>query len=278
MKLVLAGSPEISIKAFEKIIENFDVLAIVTQPDRPKGRGMKFESTPVAKLAEKHGIKVFKPHKIKDISKEIINLNFDMFLTFAFGQWIPNDILQAGKYKPTNIHGSLLPKYRGAAPIHYAILSGDKEIGITFMEMAEQMDSGDMYFKASKTIDEYTTTGEGFKIVSELAAENIVQWLHKIEKNEFKPESQGNNFSLSPKIEKSFAELKSSLTKGEAIRKIRGLNPFPGAFIFIDNKRLKVFDVCENNDSDSIELSFKDGNLYAVDYQWEGKSRKKQNN
>lgn len=274
MKIILAGSPEISIKAFENIINNFEVLAIVTQPDRPKGRGMKMVETPVSTLGKKHGIKVYKPEKIKDITNELFALNYDMFLTFAYGQWIPDELLYFGKYKATNIHGSLLPKYRGAAPIHYAILNGDKEIGITFMQMITQMDAGDMYFKASEKIDEYTTTGQGFEIISKLAAENIVKWLHLIEKGEYKPEAQGDKFSLSPKIEKSFAELKNDLTIEQATRKIRGLNPFPGAFILINNKRLKVFDVRDKQVDNSIELEFADGKIYAVDYQWEGKPRK----
>lgn len=274
MKIILAGSPEISIKAFEKIIKNFEVLAIVTQPDRPKGRGMKMIETPVSALGKKYGIKVYKPEKIKDITSELLDLNYDMFLTFAYGQWVPDELLYFGKYKATNIHGSLLPKYRGAAPIHYAILNGDKEIGITFMQMVTQMDAGDMYFKASEKIDEYTTTGQGFEIVSKLASDNIVEWLKLIEKGDYKATPQGEKFSLSPKIEKSFAQLKNDLTIEQATRKIRGLNPFPGAFILINNKRLKVFDVREENIDNSIELEFTNGKLYAVEYQWEGKPKK----
>lgn len=273
MKIVLAGSPEISIKAFEQVINNFEVLAIVTQPDRPKGRGMKMVETPVSALGKKHGIKVFKPEKIKDITKELLDLNFDMFLTFAYGQWVPDEILNFGKYKATNIHGSLLPKYRGAAPIHYAILNGDKEIGITFMQMITQMDAGNMYFKASVPINENTTTGEGFEIISKLAADNIVNWLKLMEQGKYESIPQGENFSLSPKIEKSFAELKSDLTIHEATRKVRGLNPFPGAFIIINNKRLKVFNVSKTQVDNSIELKFKDGKIFTVDYQWEGKPR-----
>ena len=175
MKIVLAGSPEISVQAFENIINNFHVVAIVTQPDKPRGRGMKTSPTPVAILGAKHNIKVFKPHKIGQIKDDLVALDFDLFLSFAFGQYVPSSILNLGTYKPLNIHGSLLPKYRGAAPIHYAILNQDQEIGITLMEMTKEMDAGNMLFKASAKIESHTTTGQAFDIISDLAADNIVQ-------------------------------------------------------------------------------------------------------
>ena len=273
MKIVLAGSPSISVKAFEEVIKNFDVVAVVTQPDRKKGRGMKMQQTEVADLADKYGITTFKPNKVSEIFEDLKALEFDLFLTFAFGQFIPTKVLNLGKFKPMNIHGSLLPKYRGAAPIHYAILNGDSEIGITLMEMVKEMDAGDMYFKASRNIDETTTTGEGFEIISELAAENIVEWVRLIEKGEVNPQPQGDDFTLSPKIEKSYAELKLSLTTEEAMRKIKGLNPFPGAFIMIENKRLKVFNASKDEVPNSIKLEFSNGNLYATEFQREGKKR-----
>lgn len=175
MKIVLAGSPTISVRTFQRVIDNFDVVAIVTQPDKPKGRGMKLASTPVSELGEKNNIKVIKPKKISEAYDELKSLEFDLFLTFAYGQFIPTKILKLGKFKPLNIHGSLLPKYRGAAPIHYAILNGDNEIGITLMEMIKEMDAGKMYAKASETIDpDKTTTGQAFAIISKLAEQNIV--------------------------------------------------------------------------------------------------------
>ena len=273
MKIVLAGSPDISLGAFKEVIKNFDVVAIVTQPDKPRGRGMKLSETPVAKLGKENNIKVFKPEKIITISKELEELEYDLFLTFAYGQYIPEIILSQGKFPPLNIHGSLLPKYRGAAPIHYAILNGDNEIGITLIEMIDEMDAGDMAFKASQKIDENTTTGDGFEIVSNLAKNNIVAWLKQVENNNVKFEKQPKSFTLSPKIKKEFCELQSNMTKKEAIRKIRGLNPFPGAFVQIENKRIKIFNVKEKEIKNSIELKFIDGSLYATDYQYESKKR-----
>ena len=275
MKIVLAGSPMISIAAFEKVINNFDVVAIVTQPDRKQGRGMKLQETAVASLGSKHGIKVFKEEKIGTLFEDLKELDFDILLTFAFGQWIPTKILGLGKYKPVNIHGSLLPKYRGAAPIHHAILNGDKEMGITLIEMIKEMDAGDMFFKASEEITENTTTGEGFEIISKLAEENICDWLTKIESGDVSPMKQSETFTVAPKIEKAFSQLENTLTIEEAKRKIVGLNPFPGAFLFVDDKRLKVFGTSNNETNGMIELVFKDGNVFANDFQWEGKRRTK---
>ena len=275
MKIVLAGSPQISIAAFEKVINNFDVVAIVTQPDRKQGRGMKLQETAVASLGSKYGIKVFKEEKIGSITEELKKLKFDLLLTFAFGQWIPTKILELGKFKPVNIHGSLLPKYRGAAPIHHAILNGDKKIGITLIEMIKEMDAGDMFFKASQYIDAYTTTGDGFEIISKLAEENICDWLTKIENGESNPTVQSSDFTIAPKIDKSFSKLEETLNVEEVKRKIVGLNPFPGAFLFVNDKRLKVFQVSDQKTNGSIELKFKNGIVFANDFQWEGKRRTK---
>ena len=273
MKIILAGSPEISVKAFEKIINNFNVIAIITQPDRPKGRGMKIIETPVSKLAFKYNIKIFKPNKIIEIQNELKKLNYDLFISFAFGQWIPTQILSLGKFRPLNIHGSLLPKYRGAAPIHYAILNNDKEIGITLIEMIKEMDAGDMYFKASKIIDNKTNTKDAFKIISKLAEDNIVNWINLIKEGKYIKEKQLNNFSLAPKITKKMGELTNDLTKEEALRKILALNPFPGAYKFINNKRIKIFNAIKQKNDNMIKLEFINGCLYADEYQYESKKK-----
>ena len=271
MKIVLAGSPQISVNAFRKVIENFDVVAVVTQPDRQKGRGMHMEETPVAKLATEFNIKCFKPEKISEIKEDLEALDFDLFLTFAFGQYIPTSVLKIGKRKPLNIHGSLLPKYRGAAPIHYAILNGDNEIGITLMEMVKEMDAGDMWFKASRPIDESTTTGEAFEIISDLAEQNIVEWINSLDT--CNPEPQSSDFSLSPKISKDEAEIKSTMTIKEVQRKIKGLNPFPGAFMMIDDKRVKLFDYSNEEGKNLIKIDLADGSLFINEYQMPGKKK-----
>ena len=270
MKIILAGSPEISVPAFEKILQNknFEVVAVITNPDRKSGRGMKLNQTPVASLAQKYSIKTYKPNKISDIYLELKDIKFDLLLSFAFGQYIPSTILSLGTHKPLNIHGSLLPKYRGAAPIHYAILNGDKEIGITLMEMVKEMDAGDMYFSAKIEINEFTTTGDGFKIISKLAESNIINWLENLK--DASPEVQGIDFSLSPKISKQEAKIKTHDTMENNLRKIRGMSPFPGAYIQYD-KRIKIFDASFEYVKNSIEIICSDGSLFATKYQMESK-------
>ncbi|NQZ66208.1 MAG: methionyl-tRNA formyltransferase [Mycoplasmatales bacterium] len=273
MKIVLAGSPKISVKTFETIINNFDVVAIVTQPDRKKGRGMKMIETPVSLLASKYKIKTFKPEKISFIKEDLKKLNFDLFISFAFGQWVPESVLSLGKFKPINIHGSLLPKYRGASPIQYAILNGDRKIGITIIEMIKKMDAGNMLFKASKEISKETTTGEAFEIISNLANENIVEWINQIKIGNVLPTAQSNDFTLAPKIKKSFGEIKKDDYIEATLRKIKALNPFPGAFTFIDEKRLKIFNATTKKTKNAIPLNLKDGIIFINDYQYESKKR-----
>ncbi|MBX4209681.2 MAG: methionyl-tRNA formyltransferase, partial [Mollicutes bacterium PWAP] len=259
MKIILAGSPQISVKAFEEVIKNFKVVAIITQPDKRKGRGMKLQETPVSKLASKHGIKVFKPEKISYIYSSLKKLKYDLFLTFAFGQWIPSKILNITKLPALNIHGSLLPKYRGAAPIHHAILNGEKEIGITLIKMIKEMDAGKMYFYDSKEINEFTTVGKGFEIISNLAAKNIVNWLNNFKNNSFSGKEQGDFFTLSPKIEKSFAIIDSTMDAETIKRKIVGLNPFPGAFTYIDGIRYKLFMYSNEPHKNYLNIKTSDG-------------------
>lgn len=273
MKVLLAGSPSITLSTFETIINNFEVVALITQPDRPQGRGMIEKATPAASLAAKHGIKIFKPNRVSEIKKELLELDFDILVTFAFGQYIPSFLLEKGKYLPVNIHGSLLPKYRGAAPIHHAILNNDTEIGITLIEMVKEMDAGDMLFKASKKIDNQTTTGEAMKIIADLASENIVNWLKKIANEDYKKIKQGAKYSLAPKITKDFGLIDQNMTFKEVLRKIRALNPMPGAFIIINDKRLKLFDITSQKHPQAVGIKLADGYYYATDFQWAGKKR-----
>ena len=273
MKIVLAGSPQISIPTFKKVINNFDVVAIVTQPDRKQGRGMALTETPVSLLGKKHNIKVFKPNKIIEIYEELEKLDYDIFLSFAYGQIIPQKVLDLGKFRPVNIHGSLLPKYRGASPIQYAILNGDKEIGITLIEMIDKMDAGDMYFKASEKITDQTTSGDGFEIISRLAENNIVEWLKNIESDKVDKKSQGDEFTLAHKISKSDAEIAKNDSLVIAKRKIKAYNPFPGAFIIMDNKRIKLFNFTNEDITGSIKIKLSDGELIVNEFQYEGKKR-----
>ncbi|QKT05310.1 methionyl-tRNA formyltransferase [Mycoplasma sp. OR1901] len=275
MKIVLAGTPEFSVPIFEEIINNFEVVAIVSQPDKPNKRGNITTPTPTKLLANKYNIKLFQPNKIKEIEQELKDLDYDLFLTCAFGQYIPESVLKIAKLGSINIHGSLLPKYRGAAPIQYSLLNGDSKTGISLIYMGKVMDAGDIIFKAEIDILEHDTSDSMFKKLSVLAKENITNWLTKFQANDFEVEKQDESLViLSPKLLKEDALLESTLTTDEAFNKIRAFSSNPGAYILLNNKRVKIFyanKVKEHNNA--LVLEFSDGNLYATDYQFDSKKR-----
>ncbi|MGV2392546.1 UNVERIFIED_CONTAM: methionyl-tRNA formyltransferase [Campylobacter lari] len=175
MKILLAGTPEFAVPIFEEVIKHFDVVGIVSQPDRPSVRGRKIVKTPTKLLAEKYGIKCYQPEKIGQIKEELKTLNYDYMITAAFGQFIPDSVLEIAKKMNLNIHGSLLPKYRGAAPIQYSLLNNDAKTGISFMEMVHKMDAGDVYATVEYNILKTDTSKKLFKKLSNLAAQNIVK-------------------------------------------------------------------------------------------------------
>ena len=224
MKVILAGTPKIALETFEKVIENFEVKALITKQDAKQGRGLKLQESPVACLGKKHNILVLKPTKIKDAYKQIKTLNCDLLLTFAYGQFIPQSILDLFPLKPFNIHGSLLPKYRGASPIHYALLNNEKEIGISLIEMVKEMDAGNIYFQAKEKITSETDLKQAFKIISTLAKKNIVSWLKQIQTNKLSPIGQGDNFTLAPKIPKELGFINEKTSCFEALRKVKALS------------------------------------------------------
>ncbi|MCP4337195.1 MAG: methionyl-tRNA formyltransferase [Mycoplasma sp.] len=268
MKIVLAGTPHFSVKVFETVINKFDVVAIITQPDKPKGRGLKILTTPVKQLAQRYGIKIFQPKKIKEIEKELNELNYDILLTCAYGQIIPEQILKTANKIALNIHGSILPKYRGAAPIQYSILNGDSKTGISLIKMTNKMDAGDILFTSETVIENSYTSGDMFDILSVLASESIEQWLERISQDSFTLKKQNEKeVSFSPKITKEQCEITKNHTIFEAQRIIKAFNPFPGAFIMKDNKKFKVFNYGEAG----IEYKLKDGSIFITEIQSPGK-------
>ncbi|UWD34275.1 methionyl-tRNA formyltransferase [Mesomycoplasma molare] len=275
MKIVLAGTPEFSVPIFEEIINNLNVVAIISQPDKPANRGYKVIPTPVKELAQKYNIKLFQPNKISEIKEELEKLEYDILVTAAFGQWIPDSVLKIAKIASVNIHGSILPKYRGAAPIQHSLLNGDKETGITLIYMVKEMDAGDMLAKAYLKIEEEDTSKELFEKLSNLAKENIVDWLKKLYNNQLSiTQQQHSEATLAPKIEKSFSQVFLTDDYLEVYKKIKALNENPGAFILTkENKRLKLFRASLNFVKSSIKLNFKNGDLYIYEYQYEGKKK-----
>ncbi|VEU75924.1 Methionyl-tRNA formyltransferase [Mycoplasmopsis columboralis] len=274
IKIVLAGTPEFSVPIFEEVIKNFNVVALVSQPDKPANRGYKLIETPTKQLAQKYNIKLFQPEKIGQIYQELKELDYDILLTCAFGQYIPTKVLDLAKKASLNIHGSLLPKYRGAAPIQHALWNGDDKTGIDLIYMTAQMDAGNIIKEATLPILDTDTSDSLFAKMSELATLHITSWLNEFIAGDFSETIQDESLVvLSPKLLKEDAFLASSLTIEEAFNKIRAFSSNPGAYLLINDKRLKVYYATKNEVKNSIKLQFSNGNLYAVDYQFESKKR-----
>ncbi|WP_370629446.1 methionyl-tRNA formyltransferase [Mycoplasma sp. Ms02] len=276
IKILLAGTPEFSVPVFEEVIQNFEVVGIVSQPDRPSNRGYKTTPTPVKLLAQKYEIPLYQPNKIGEIYEELSFLEFDYLLTCAFGQYIPTKVLDLPKIASINVHGSLLPKYRGAAPIQYSLYNGDKETGITLIYMTKEMDAGDMIASAKIPILEEDTSDSLFIKMSHLAKENIVGWIKNHYDNIRNDQKQDSTqVVLSPKLLKEDALIKDTDSKEHNFNKIRAFSSNPGAYTFVNGKRLKVFYAKKELVKNAPIIQCSDGSLYATDYQFESKKRVK---
>lgn len=274
IKVVLAGTPEFSVPIFEEVIKNFEVVAIISQPNKPANRGYKLIPTPTKVLAEKYNIKCYQPNKISEIYDELVQLDFDFLLTAAFGQYIPEKILNLPKKAALNIHGSLLPKYRGAAPIQHSLLNGDKKTGINLIYMVKEMDAGNILKSSEIEIDEEDTSDSLFNKLSILSAQNITKWLKEIYENNFNEIVQdASQVILAPKLTKEEAQIDLSENSDQVINKIKAYSSNPGAYTFINNKRVKLFNATTKEVKNAIQLSCRDKKIYIYDYQYESKKR-----
>jgi len=297
MKIVFMGTPDFameSLKALDKA--NYDVLSVVTNPDRPKGRGMKLIASPVKQYAEDRGMKIYQPKKVKgntEFIEELKRQNPDVICVVAYGKILPKEVLEIPQYGCINVHGSLLPKYRGAAPIQRSILNGDKTTGVTTMYMDEGMDSGDMILKKEVEIGENETTGELWDRLSKIGADLLVKTLKEIENGTAPREKQSNEFTMAPMLSKDMAKINWQEQSAEQIKNlVRGLNPIMGAYTFVNNKKIKLWKVevkpinqkfkdFENGSvvlSDSkngLELKAKDGIIKVIELQGENGKRMK---
>ncbi len=244
MKIVFMGTPDFAVETLKKCIDQHEVLAVFTQPDKPKGRGKKMASPPVKIVAEENGIPVYQPLKIKqgDWSEKIKAMNADMIVVVAYGQILDKAILTASKYGAINVHASLLPAYRGAAPINWCIIKGEKETGITTMLMDEGLDTGDMLLKTRVPIDPSMTFGELHDVLAVKGADLLIETLDKWILGEIHPEKQNHDeSSYASKIDKSMAEIDFSQSAESIYNLIRGFNPWPVAYTFYEGKRLKIY-------------------------------------
>ena len=261
MKIVFMGTPDFAVGALEALVEaGHEVVAVVTQPDKPKGRGKEMQQTPVKTCAIKHNIEVFQPVKIKtpEAVEVLKQYGADLFVVAAFGQILSKEILDMPKFGCVNIHASLLPKYRGAAPIQWAILDGEKETGVTIMQMNEGLDTGDMLAKVTVPIED-TDTGESlFDKLAEAGAKLLIETIPQIEAGTIKPEVQDDSLSTYAKMIKK--EMGLIDWKKEAVvleRLVRGMNSWPSAYTYLNGKTLKIWEA-------SVEASTKTEALGSV--------------
>ncbi len=239
------GTPDFAVGALEAIIEaGHQVTAVVTQPDKPKGRGKEMQITPVKACALAHGIPVFQPVKIKatEETERLRSYEADIFVVAAFGQILSEEILNMPKFGCVNIHASLLPKYRGAGPIQWAIIDGEKETGVTIMQMDKGIDTGDMLLKTVVPVDERETGDSLHDKLAAAGAELIVEALSKIERGEAKPQKQNDADACYAKmLKKSMGEIDWNKSADVLDRLIRGLISWPGAFTVFRGRTLKIW-------------------------------------
>ena len=245
MKIVFMGTPDIAVPCLQKIIdEKYEILGVVTQPDKPKGRGKKLGMSPVKELAIENNIPVYQPVKARD--KEFIDkiksLNPDVIVVVAFGQILPKEILEIPKLGCINVHVSLLPKYRGAAPINWVIINGEEKTGVTTMYMDEGLDTGDMILKTEVNLDENITAGELHDKMMNIGAETLKETLRLIEEGNAPREVQNHEeFSYAPIMKKTLGNIDFSKSAREIHNLVRGVNPWPSAYTTYNDVIMKVW-------------------------------------
>jgi len=242
-RIIFMGTPTFSVKVLEELIKNYDVKAVVTQPDKQVGRSGKIAKPPVKKLAEENNILVIQLNKIKDEYQEIIDLEPDLIVTCAYGQILPKELLDCPKYGCINVHASLLPRMRGGAPIHRAIINGDKKTGITIMYMAEGMDTGDIITQEEIEITNEDTASTLHDKLSVLGSQLLIKTLPSIlEGTNERIKQEESKVTYAPVIKPEDEKINFSKTSMQVYNQIRGLNSFPGAYFMLNGKRIKVWE------------------------------------
>lgn len=273
LNILFMGTPDFAKESLEAIYEaGHKIVAVVTNPDKPKGRGMKLIATPVKEFSLEKNIPIYQPQKIRN-NQEFIelvkSLKPDVICVVAYGKILPKEILEIPKLGCINVHGSLLPKYRGAAPIQWAVLNGDKTTGITTMYMDIGMDTGDMILKEEVDIGDDETTGELWDRLSKIGGDLLVETLKQIENGTAPREKQGEDFSLAPMLDKSIAKIDWENKTAEDIKNlVRGLNPIMGAYTFLNNKKIKFWkvDIAKNIQFDQDNMNIlKNGTVVVSD-------------
>jgi len=288
VRIVFMGTPEFAAKALEALIhDGQDIVLAVSQPDKPKGRGYRLEPSEVKKLALAHGIEVITPNTLKDESviEKLKSANADVFIVAAYGKILPKAVLDIPPLGCINIHASLLPALRGAAPINRAIMEGHTKGGITIMYMEEGLDTGDIILQEEIAIPPDMTAGEYHDRLAVLGGECIVRFLQLAESGNIPRIKQDESLATyAKKIEKSDCLVTFRMSPQETVNQIRGLNPFPGAFVFLNGKRIKIYQAKIGaktgepgeilaGSREGIEVACGDGSVVLTELCCEGKCR-----
>lgn len=291
MRIVFMGTPDFSVGPLRALVEaGHEVVAVVTQPDKEKGRGKQVLFTPVKEAAIELGLKVYQPVKVRDEEFVAVlrELSADVMVVSAFGQILTPEILNMTKYGCINIHASLLPKYRGAAPIQWSIIDGEEKTGVTIMQMNEGIDTGDILLVSEVDIEPKETGGSLFDKLAAVGSELIVTALEKIQAGEITPVKQDDSKSNYAKmLKKELGNIDFNKSAVEIERLIRGLTPWPSAYTKLGGKTLKIWDgdVLNKNyenavpgeivdvDKNSIYVKTGEGTLVINELQLEGKKR-----
>ena len=257
------GTPDFAEESLRKLVEaGYEICGVVTNPDRPSGRGMKMIYSPVKEYALSQNLTIYQPEKITNNNefKDLIrSLEPDIACVVAYGKILPKSFLKIPRLGCINVHGSLLPKYRGAAPIQWAVLNGDKVTGITTMYMDEKMDTGDMILKQEVEIGDDETTGELWDRLKVIGADLLVETLKQIEDGTAPREKQGDDFSIAPMLDKEMSKIDWTKKSSEIKNLIRGLNPIMGGVVNFAGKKIKfwkvqIFEKEEIENIDSLDF------------------------
>lgn len=293
MKVVFMGTPDFAQKSLEALYNaGHEILAVVTNIDKPKGRGMKLVESPVKEYAKSKNLTIFQPEKVRkniEFIEQIKKLEPDVICVVAYGKILPSEILEIPKLGCINVHASLLPKYRGAAPIQWAVLNGDKTTGVTTMYMDVGMDTGDMILKQEVEIGENETTGELWDRLSIIGADLLVKTLKQIEKGTAPRIKQSDDFTMAPMLNKEISKIDWQEKTAKQIKNlVRGLNPIMGAYSYLNGKKIKFWKVeveedtnsnqengtvIKANDKEGLYIKAKDGILKIIEIQGENAKR-----
>lgn len=287
-RIVFMGTPDFSVPILEQLVEDgYDVALVVTQPDRPKGRKKVLTPPPVKEAAIRLGIEVFQPERIKEEYQPVLDKQPDLIITAAFGQIVPKVLLDAPEYGCINVHASLLPDYRGGAPIHQAIIDGKEETGVTIMYMVEALDAGDMLTQKTMPIEEKDHVGSMFNKLSLLGRDLLKETLPKLFNGELTPTKQDESMvTIARNISREQEQINWHLTNAEIYNHVRGMHPFPVASTTLDGKNIKLWWVEKVKspskavpgtiiavEKDGITVQTGEGAVKLVDIQLAGKKR-----